>query len=211
MFRHGREPLERGGKAAGRLFGSVAHETGTAGKQQRNEPATNGGHTDSNLLHRNSPLRHTSAAAAMGDGAGPLRSGLLHGCEESDSRSPRPCRLSPGSPSSRSPAESGCRARADTDHTSNTSLMAAALRRKGISAPLGMFALVNDVFGSRPRVLGGFRAPKAPRRNLALVARDVASIREPACPGSGRVDNPRYGAWQLRGCGPEPGRLPAST
>ena len=77
MFRHVKGPLERGGKAAGGLFGSVAHETGTAGKQQRNESATNGGHTDSNLLHRNSPLRLTSAAAAMGGGAHPLRSGFL--------------------------------------------------------------------------------------------------------------------------------------
>ena len=47
----------------------LASTPGAAGKQNRNDSATESSHTDSNLLHRNSPLRHTSAAAAMGGGA----------------------------------------------------------------------------------------------------------------------------------------------
>ena len=50
--------------------------TSTAGEQQCYKSTASGGDTDSNLLHRNSPLRLTSAAAAMGGGAHPLRSGF---------------------------------------------------------------------------------------------------------------------------------------
>jgi hypothetical protein len=68
---------ERRGKARGGAALSVeANTTSTAGKQQCNQSTANGGDTDSDLLHRNSPLRDTSVAAAMGVGVYPLRLGL---------------------------------------------------------------------------------------------------------------------------------------
>jgi len=45
----------------------------TAGDQDRDDPATERSHTDSNLLHRKFPLAITSAAVAIGGGAYPLR------------------------------------------------------------------------------------------------------------------------------------------
>src|SRR4051794_38777952 len=49
---------ERRGKARGGLFRSAqTGTTSTAGKQQCDQSTTSGGDTDSDLLHRNSPLR----------------------------------------------------------------------------------------------------------------------------------------------------------
>jgi len=49
-----RAELEGGGKAAG-LVPLLAPNPGATGKQDRSDPTTKRSHTDSNLLHGNSP------------------------------------------------------------------------------------------------------------------------------------------------------------
>ena len=64
---------ERGGKTAGREPGSAPTHRRASGKHQSHKAAGDSSHTDSNLLHGNSPSRESSAATATGDGAHPLR------------------------------------------------------------------------------------------------------------------------------------------
>ena len=68
--RYWRAAQESGRQAARPRAGYwLATTPSAAGQQNRNDSATESSHTDSNLLHRNSPLRDISAATAGGGGA----------------------------------------------------------------------------------------------------------------------------------------------